>query len=347
MNLKSIIVIVVTLTVLAAAGFAGYYFFIREEPKSLETVSVSDIFQLRSAPFFIADELGYYKDEGLNVNIVKKNKGGLAIDALESGELNFGYASPISLIPRMITNNNIVILAEIHYSDDNASVIGRKDSGINKVEDLKGKKVGVQIGADSTYFLGYLLELHGLTIKDVQLVNVTPDQYLPFMQNGTVDAVSLWRPYSTEVKNTMKDKISVFSSDDTYYSMLVLLTRRDWAEQNPEIVEKFMRATKKAIDYINNNRDKAFKISSYRSLRANPAWTREDLENSWKASIFMMQLEPSLINRLAETYNWMTKYGFLKFQKEPNFLTHIYMKPLRDISPNSVLFIETQNENKN
>lgn len=123
------------------------------------------------------------------------------------------------------------------YSNGNDMVIGGPK--VASLKDLKGKKVGVEVGFVSHLLLLKALESAGLTETDVELVNIPTNETPNALASGAVDAISAWQPNSGQALKIVPGSKKLYSSADTpgiiydllYVSAESLATRRaDWAK---------------------------------------------------------------------------------------------------------------------
>lgn len=151
------------------------------------------------------------------------------------------------------------------YSNGNDMVVARP--GITKVAELKGKKVGVEVGFVSHLLLMNALKSANLTEKDIQIVNVPTDQTPQTLKSGSVDAIVAWQPNSGQALREVPGSKAIFTSADVpgiIYDLLVvnpksLAERRaDWVK----VVKVWDRIAKFILD--EKNLDEAAKIMSAR-----------------------------------------------------------------------------------
>ncbi|MDX2053546.1 MAG: ABC transporter substrate-binding protein [Polyangiaceae bacterium] len=151
------------------------------------------------------------------------------------------------------------------YSNGNDMVVAKP--GINKPADLKGKKVGVEVGFVSHLLLLNALKAGGLTEKDIKIVNVPTDQTPQTLKSGSVDAIVAWQPNSGAALKEVPSAKAVFTSANVpglIYDVLSVspksLTERreDWKK----VVGVWMRIA----DFVTDpkNADEAAKIMSAR-----------------------------------------------------------------------------------
>lgn len=151
------------------------------------------------------------------------------------------------------------------YSNGNDMVVARP--GIESVADLKGKKVGVEVG-----FVGHLLLMNaltsaGLTDKDITIVNVPTDQTPQLLQAGGADAIVAWQPNSGQALAEVPGAKAIFTSADVpgiIYDVLSVNPKS--LAQNREAWKRVVRVWFRIADYIidENNRDEVLELMSAR-----------------------------------------------------------------------------------
>jgi NitT/TauT family transport system substrate-binding protein len=213
-------------------------------------------------PLYIAEEKGYFKDEGLEVELAyfdwdtpqegfdllanKRIDGRLG--TLDESTLYWKPESPF-----------IVVLA-LDVSSGGDGVLVRTDRNIESVGDLKGKKVGLERTTPSHFLLSYLLKQNGLSEADVTIVNMSPEDAAAAVVAGDVDAAVTWNPYLTNAAEDTNVEVLLTSEDTPGLIADVLLMPKDMVDSNPETCQRVVRAWNKAIDYQQANPDESAAI---------------------------------------------------------------------------------------
>jgi NitT/TauT family transport system substrate-binding protein len=188
-----------------------------------------------------------------------------SMDAFAAGQIDAVTMTNGDALVTGATGARSVMILINDYSNGNDMVVG--GPGIGSVADLKGKKVGVEIG-----FVGHLLLLdalqqHGLTEDDVQLVNVPTNETPQVLASGQVDAVVAWQPNSGMALQLVPGSKAIHTSADQpglIYDVLAvnpasLAARRDdWA--------KVVQVWYQVVDYFYDpeTRDDAIAIMASR-----------------------------------------------------------------------------------
>jgi len=143
----------------------------------------------------------------------------------------------------------IYILDDIGNAEQ---LVARNGTGINSVQDLKGKKVATPFVSTTHYHLLAALEDAGVNPKEVEILNLRPPEIAAAWERGDIDAAFVWNPVLARIKGN--GKVIISSGDlakkgkPTFDAIMV---NRAWAEQNKEFVTKFIAAIAKAdADYV-------------------------------------------------------------------------------------------------
>lgn len=212
----------------------------------------------------VALEKGWFKEEGVEVQFEWFDYVA-SMDAFAAGQLDgVGMTNGDTLVTGATGAKSVMILIN-DYSNGNDMVIGKP--GIESVKDLKGKKVGVEVGFVSHLMLLDALKANGMSESDVELVNVPTNETPQVLASGEVDAIVAWQPSSgTALKLVPGSKALYTSADqpgliyDVYAASPESLANRrgDW--------EKVIKVWYRVVDYLNDpaTREDAIRIMAAR-----------------------------------------------------------------------------------
>ena len=160
--------------------------------------------------------------------------------------------------------SNVAIIIN-DYSNGNDMVIGAP--GIDSIEALKGKKVGVEIGFVGHLLLLNALEKSGMTESDVELVNVPTNETPQVLASGDVDAVVAWQPSSGQALSLVPGSKKIYSSaDEPGLIYDVLAASPSSLSANKEAWSKVVDVWYKAVAFIKDpaTADEALSIMAAR-----------------------------------------------------------------------------------
>ena len=212
---------------------------------------------------YVAQEKGYFAEEGLNlvVNFPANTNDGISLPAAGKADLGMYYLQD-AILTAVEEEVPIVSVGAVSQKSLDV-VISLKESGIETAADLAGKKIGYAGTALSEAKVECMLEKAGLSAEDCELIDVGFD-LLTAITTGQVDA-TIGNMVNHEVPQLEEQgiEISYFSPTDfgvpEYYE-LVFLAGKDAVENNPEKLQKFLRAAQKGFDFMQENPEEALQI---------------------------------------------------------------------------------------
>lgn len=214
------------------------------------------VFAMANAPIVIANKQGYFKAEGLNVKVIQFASGPLLNQALAAGEIDMAYVGTPPVYHWFSRGLKNKILAKVNYGQE--AVIARKDSGINTIADLKGKKMaGVRKGSGADVLLrGYVLNEVGKLEgdKDVTIVQMPTANMPPAVEEKVVDAAYIWEPFTSQslARGNTKIILDLNTSLPQHPWYVVIATPKALSERRADVT-KALRAHKKSVDYLNSS----------------------------------------------------------------------------------------------
>ncbi len=238
-----------------------------------DTVKVVHVPGLFFAPLYVAIERGYFKEQNIEITIDKANSGSEVMAFLAQGQIDVGAVGLSAATFNALNKGfefKVVASAGIAPDKDNPSLFlvrkALKDDGtVKKISDLKGKKVAVAGGPGSAgaYLAAKALQTDGLSIKDVELVNLPNPDMITAIKNGAVDAALVGTPFSTQILN---DGTGVVFAKDWIpgYSTTTYMFSGKFIKDRPEVGKRFMAALLKGVQaiqgsqYLNDENVKAY-----------------------------------------------------------------------------------------
>ena len=147
----------------------------RQSVKPIEEVTLGVETSLLPAAVWVAEDKGFFQKEGLALNIKEFDSGRLSFLAmLRDGDVDISTVAPTPIMFNSFERQDFSIFATFVYSDDDVKVITRKDKGIEKAADLKGKKVGTPAGTTGQFFLAAFLTLNNVPSSEVEMIDIQP-----------------------------------------------------------------------------------------------------------------------------------------------------------------------------
>jgi NitT/TauT family transport system substrate-binding protein len=197
---------------------------------------------------FVAQEKGYFKDEGIDLEASSFSSPGDGLTPLLAGQLDAHFTTADSVIialDKAPGKLKIVYLTDASYGAD--AILAKKEFAT--IKDLKGKTVAATAGQCNELLLRKALSSAGLTPSDIKMVNMNPDDAGTAFAAGQLDAAVTWEPWISKVEGEKKGHV-IFSSKQTPSLILdVVAISTKTAETKPEETAAFLRALNKANEF--------------------------------------------------------------------------------------------------
>ncbi|MEJ2058242.1 MAG: ABC transporter substrate-binding protein [Desulfofustis sp.] len=246
------------------------------------------------APLIVALENGYFRDRGLDVELIAPSnpndppklvaagKADLAVSYQHQHQIQVDQGLPLVRIATLIATplNSLVVLA---------------DSDIQSIANLKGKTIGYSVGGFETVLLKAMLETAGLKIEDVELINVN-FSLSPSLLAGKTDAViGAFRNFELnqlDIENRPGRAFFVEEFGIPTYDELIMVAHRD--RTGDMKIRRFIDALEQGVQYLVNHPDESWErfISG----------TRKELDDelnrrAWRDTLARFALRPGALDR--------------------------------------------------
>ncbi|MDA8256291.1 MAG: ABC transporter substrate-binding protein, partial [Betaproteobacteria bacterium] len=283
--------------------------------------------------FFVAKAQGFFRRQGLDVDLQLHATGKGALDSLFRGDADFAIAGDTPMVFSILAGRKLDILSTVYRPNGGIAIIARKDRAATPGE-LKGKRIGVSMVSSGQFFADTFLLVNGIPSSSVTLVDMSQEAMAEALLAGTIDAACLWQPYLAEMQARLGDKGVTFPNDALYTFRLSLVARRGYAEVHPVRARKLLAALKQAQRYTIDQPAIALDIMSKASGIA-----RATFQGFFDPTEYELGLDQGLLLTLDDQTRWAIKHGFVKTGKLPNYLDYIYSGGLAAVSPESVKII--------
>ncbi|MGI4945316.1 MAG: aliphatic sulfonate ABC transporter substrate-binding protein [Janthinobacterium lividum] len=216
-------------------------------------------YQNASLPAIAADQK-MWQAEGLVPDVKVFTNGPIQIQAMGAGSLDFGAIGPGALWLPASGRTKVVAVNLLTFSD---RVISQP--GITRIEDLRGKKVGVPQGTSGEMILRLALGRAGMTVADIDVVPMDPSTVVAAFSSGQIAGAGLWYPLLDVIRRRVPGVVELANDEDFYPKTSFINTfvaRNDTLRENPQLVTRFVRVLKRAMDYRVANFDRSVELSA-------------------------------------------------------------------------------------
>ncbi len=223
---------------------------------------------MNHVPSFVGVEKGIFLKHGVDLKLKVLATGQEMAKALQAGEaqiIGSAFSNyPVAVERGMAARGVVGLMGDRtgRYSDDPVSIWTRKGTGITKVEDLAGRKVGTPVGGTADEYLGVALKKKGVPREKVSVLNVPPGNIVSALQGGSVDAAAIWEPFGSLVQARIPDAVLVSRGGGYIGYYINMAVRNDVIEKSPEVVERYVIGVAEASQYTRKNPDEAAEIAT-------------------------------------------------------------------------------------
>jgi NitT/TauT family transport system substrate-binding protein len=224
----------------------------------------------------IAEDQGLWEKHGVNVTTTSFTNGPLQIQALGTGDLDFGYIGPGAIWLPASGQAKIVAVNTLGRAD---RVVAQP--GIGSIADLRGRTVAVPEGTSGDMILTLALQKAGMTKADVQLVAMEPAAIITALSSKQVDAAGIWYPALATVKQRVPDLVELATNQDfeeTVAFPTAFVAGNDVVAGEPEKVERVLKVLREAIAFRAANPAQAVQLTADLSA-LDPAQVQADAAN--------------------------------------------------------------------
>lgn len=263
---KKIIIIIISLIII---GFSILFIFNKKDKKYTKIRVAEVAHSVFYIPWYVANSNGYFKEEGLDVEIILTPGADKVTSAVLSNDVEIGFCGSEATI--YVYNGGekdyLVNFAGL-TKKDGSFIVSREKIDNFSLDKLKGKKIiGGRLGGMPEMTLEWTLMENGINLDDVSI-----DTSIAFASMGGAfiggegDYVSLFEPTALEVeKNGYGYVVASLGELGGNVPYTVFNARKSYIEKNPDVIKKFNKALQKGLDYTYSHSSKeiAESISTY------------------------------------------------------------------------------------
>lgn len=281
----------------------------------------------------IADQKGYFRENGLDVGMQDYESGPAAIADLLAGKIDTATAADFVGVSNSFNNEPLRILATQMRAYSFFLVV-RKDHGILSPTDLKGKKIGVTRTTAGEFYLGQYLILNKLQLTDVTLVYDSPENLKNLLVDNKLDGAVTFDPHIHDIQVLLKKNALVLPVQGNQRLSSLFYGTEKLIKERPEVVKRYLRALTQAEDYIlEHNEDARKTVGDY--LHYDDAY----MQTVWSHFMVDLSLDQDLLISMEDQARWAIENKRTPAKKVPDYLNIIYFDGLEAVKPDGITII--------
>lgn len=194
-----------------------------------------------NGPVYIAIKEGYFKQLGLDVNLVKFTSGPAQFAALAGGQVDLAWGGMGAFLIANANGQDLNFISIFMDYNPLEALVVPANSPAKSIKDLAGKKVGLVTGSDAHYGMVEAMHANGMAKGSVQLLGMAPPQQIAALQSGDVDAVYLWEPFLTPLYEKGARALLKLSDLNPGSAYLGWAGKRSWLDAHSDVVVKLLK----------------------------------------------------------------------------------------------------------
>ncbi len=199
------------------------------------------------------------KNQGVAVKWVEFPAGPQLLEGLNVGSVSFGEVGEAPPIFAQAAKTDLVYIANQPAVPKAEALIVQKDSAIQTIQDLKGKRVALNKGSNVHYLLLKLLEANHLTFNDIQVVYLPPADARAAFEKGAVDAWVIWDPFLSAAEHQLHAR-TLANGENLVKNYQFYLADRKFAQAHPKVVQAVVNELNLTTQWVSKNQDDAAKL---------------------------------------------------------------------------------------
>lgn len=255
--------------------------------------------RIGSALSIISVNKGFFLEEGLHIRPMRFSSGPACAEALFSGAADIGEMGDTAAIIITARSNKFVIIASNAAGEHRHRIMVGKESGISTLNDLKGKRIGVKKGTSTYGGLLNALAKANISPTDIDIIDLAPPIMTDALMIGSLDAFAASEPTPSAAQQKGARTLTTFGGLGNEYPLLILANGAILQRQ-PDVVEKFLRAMKKAERYVANNSEEAMQI-----ITSETGLPLAITQMAMARHQFLLRLDSQIISSLEQTARFL------------------------------------------
>ncbi len=328
-----IVIFVVSLGIVFVMGMP-YFPVSKQKPVVLsQSLRVSTVAEYSALVHFAKDK-GFFDKNGLQVTTVEYDSGGPSFNAMLNDEVDIATGADFVGARNSFDHQDFKIIASMFGSDDVFELIARKDHGIQKASDLKGKKIGLSKKTMGEFFLGVFLTSNNLALRDILQVDGQPADLEQDIVKGNVDAIVTFHPHLDDIEKKLGENAVKFLTQDHQLLYTLLYAKSAFISRQPDTVQRFLLALVQAQQYM---AEQPAEVRDFFKDRFH--YDDIYIAKTLARAHFEITLSESMLLFLDDEARWIIENKLSTKNKIPNFLDMIYFDALAKVKPEAISVI--------
>ncbi|MFZ6648441.1 ABC transporter substrate-binding protein [Undibacterium sp. TJN25] len=288
-----------------------------------------------STPFYVAEKMGMFAQEGLKVRLEDCINGARCIKQMFAGKVQLATVSDLPIMFNGFERKDFVVLSTFCNANFDTKLIVRKNDNISAAKDLVGKRVAIPMGTSSQYAFDLIALSQGFDPRGMGLINMAPEDMPQAMLSHKIDAAAVFEPAAFKVMQALGSEAQTLPTGSVHTLSFNLVTLKPTLNSRRDDMVRLVRALNNATVYIQNNPELSKSIL-LDHLKLDPAF----ITSAWADFRFNMVLSQSLLISLESEARWAIRENLISNHQIPNFLDLLEPSILRKVRPSGVTLVK-------
>lgn len=215
----------------------------------------------------------YLAEQGIELQYEEFTYGPPMVESLSAGEIDIAMLGNLPVFTGVSNGTDLKVIYLTLLTENGLNgIVAGPDSGIKSTADLKGKNVGVPVGSAAHLGLELILNTEGLTLDDINLVNVAAADMATSLSNNEIDAAALWETNLTKAALRSGGEV-IATSKSVMEDQTFAVASGEFLENNPELAQYFVAGLIQVEDYILENPEESVAGITERTGDDAEAWS--------------------------------------------------------------------------
>lgn len=283
-----------------------------------------------SLPVYVAEEQGYLAKEGVALKILDCDVGRRCLDHLLGGAADIATVADSPIVFASLRGARFKLVATMSTARNYSKIVTRPGSGIARMADLRGKRVGTLLGTSAQYFLDLSLMLAEIDVAQVTVAALESGEAAAALSGGKVDALAIFEPYAFQAARLLGPDARVLTDARVHRENWNLAATDKAVRERGAMLGRLCRALARAEKFIAED-----PVAARAILRRRLAVEEQAIDWVWSDLQFRLQLSQSLIASLEGQARWAIRSGYAP-GPAPNYLAYIHTDAMAGAKPGAV-----------
>ena len=287
-----------------------------------------------SLPVYVAQARGFFKDEGLDLQVRDCASGRECYQWLADGRVDLATAAELQVVTGGAAHRELAIVATISASSYQIKMVARRSARIAEAPQIRGKRVGTVLGSSAQYFLDNWLVFNDIDPTTVAVTGLPPDKLVAALEARSVDAIAIWEPIASAAALLLAGDAVTFATARVYTQHFNLVGARPTLERRDADVARLLRALLRAQRAIQSDPEAARAVLAERLHVPVPmaASMMENLD-------YRVRLDQSLVTTMQGEARWVARNAG-GGRANMDVLRAIAPAPLQRVEPDAVGLVQ-------